>query len=93
LITFVGYFSEGNLGGLEMKIVLLIIIVSALLGVAFLGLAIQIIFKKGHKFPNFHVSGNKNLAKKGITCAQSWDKMEQKKAKEDNKYKNLTLEN
>ena len=74
-----------------MKIVLLIIVVSVFLGIAFLGLAIQVLFKKSHKFPNFHVSGNKNLADKGITCAQSWDKIEQRKAREELRFKDLKL--
>jgi hypothetical protein len=74
-----------------MEFIKLLLIVIGLLGLAMFGLAIQIIFKKDHKFPNMHVSGNKKLADQGITCAQSWDKMEQRKAKEELKFKNLTL--
>lgn len=64
-----------------MNIITVVIIVSVLLGLAFFGLAIQIIFKKEHKFPNMHIGGNKNMLKNGITCAQSWDKMEQRNAR------------
>jgi hypothetical protein len=74
-----------------MKIVFLVVVVSIILGIAFLGLAIQIIFKKDHKFPNFHVSGNKKLADQGITCAQSWDRMEQQKARKEINYQKLTI--
>jgi hypothetical protein len=74
-----------------MEYLKLLLIVIGILGLAMFGLAIQIIFKKTHKFPNMHVSGNKKLADQGVTCAQSWDKMEQRKAKEEMKYKNLTL--
>lgn len=56
-----------------------ILIVVVLLGLAFLGLAIQIIFSKRKKFPNMHIGGNKNMLERGITCATSWDKMEQRK--------------
>lgn len=73
-----------------MEYLKLLLIVIGILGLAMFGLAIQIIFKKTHKFPNMHVSGNKKLVDQGVTCAQSWDKMEQRKAKEENKYKNIT---
>ena len=63
-----------------MEFLKLIIIVIVLLGLAVFGLAIQIIFKKSHKFPNIHISRNKKMKENGITCAQSWDKSEQMKA-------------
>ncbi len=50
------------------------------MALAFAGLAITILVKKGGKFPNTHVSGNKYLRKKGIYCVQTQDKLEQKKA-------------
>ncbi|MDH6535478.1 hypothetical protein D0T51_09410 [Parabacteroides sp. 52] len=34
-------------------------------------LAIQVIVKKGGKFPNTHVGGNKALREKGIYCAKT----------------------
>lgn len=34
-------------------------------------LAIKVIVKKGGEFPNTHVSGNKALRKKGISCAKT----------------------
>lgn len=64
-----------------MNYLVILLIAAVLLGIAFLGLAIQIIFKKSHKFPNMHVGSNKNFSQQGITCAQTWDKMEQKKGR------------
>ena len=74
-----------------MELILVILVVSVILGLAFFGLAIQVIFKKSHKFPNFHISGNKPLADKGITCAQSWDKSEQMKAKKEINYRKIKV--
>jgi len=74
-----------------MEFLKLLLIVVGLLGLVMFGLAIQVIFKKNHKFPNTHISSNKRLADQGITCAKSWDKMEQRKVKEEMKFKNLTL--
>ncbi|MDL2265787.1 hypothetical protein LJC57_07480 [Parabacteroides sp. OttesenSCG-928-G07] len=34
-------------------------------------LSIKVLFKKGGKFPNTHVGGNKGLRDKGITCAKT----------------------
>ena len=34
-------------------------------------LSVKVIFKKGGKFPNTHIEGNKALAKKGIYCAKT----------------------
>jgi len=74
-----------------MKILLVVLVASVILAIAFFGLAIQVIFKKDHKFPNIHVSGNKKLAEKGICCAQSWDRIEQEKARKEINFKKLKL--
>ena len=42
-------------------------------------LGIKVFFVKGGKFPNGHVSGNKALRDRGISCAQSQDREAQKK--------------
>ena len=44
-------------------------------------LGVKVFFTKGGKFPNGHVSGNKELRKKGIGCAQSQDREAQKKSR------------
>lgn len=36
-------------------------------------LCVNILFKKNGQFPNTHISGNKALTDRGITCAQSQD--------------------
>lgn len=44
-------------------------------------LGVRIFFVKGGRFPNSHVSGNKTLREKGISCAQSQDKEARRKSK------------
>lgn len=41
--------------------------------VALLGLAVKILFTRGGRFPETHVGRNKEMAKRGIKCAQSID--------------------
>ena len=55
-------------------ITLLIVAISLLL------LGVKVFFTKGGKFPN-GLSGNKELRKKGIGCAQSQDREAQKKSR------------
>ena len=43
-------------------------------------LSIKVLLKKGGRFPNTHVGGNRALSKKGIHCAKTQDR-EQKKQK------------
>jgi len=45
----------------------------ALVGVSVALLSVGILLKKGGRFPNLHVSGNKALRQKGIHCAQTQD--------------------
>ena len=52
----------------------LFLLVGGLLAIAFVLLAIKIIFVKGGKFPNTHIASNKAMRKKGIGCAKSMDK-------------------
>ena len=70
------------------KVILLSVVIMA---IAFAGLALQILFKKGGKFPNTHVSGNKFLKSKGVTCIQTYDKIEQSKVKKELRFKDFTL--
>jgi hypothetical protein len=57
--------------------VLLISII--LLAIAFALLGINILIRKNGKFPHIHIGGNKELAKRGIFCATTQDKIAQKK--------------
>lgn len=63
-----------------MELVKVILLAAGVFGIGILGMAINILLKKGGKFPNTHVSGNKYLKRNGIYCAQTQDKIEQKKA-------------
>ena len=59
-----------------------------LLAIAFIGMGFNIFFRK-KRFPETHIGHNKDMRKLGIVCAQTMDKIEQKKVKKENKYKNV----
>jgi len=65
---------------MDMEILKVILLAVALVSIAILGMAIRIILRKGGKFPNTHVSGNKYLKRNGVYCSQTQDRLEQKKA-------------
>lgn len=73
-----------------LKIILLAI---ALVAIAILGLATQILFKRGGKFPNTHVGGNKHLKRQGVHCYQTQDKIEQAKVRREVDFKSVKLIN
>jgi len=72
-----------------LKVVLLAVVIMALVVV---GLAIQTLFKKGGKFPNTHIGSNKYMKENGVTCAQTFDKIEQAKARNELRFKQLSLD-
>ena len=74
-----------------MGIVKIILLAIVLVAIAILGLATQILFKKGGKFPNTHVGGNKYLRKKGIHCYQTQDKIERAKAINEINYNEVKI--
>ena len=74
---------------LVVKVIMLSVVIMAL---AFVGLAVQTLFKKGGKFPNTHIGSNKYMKANGVTCAQTFDKMEQAKARKELRFKQLSLE-
>jgi len=51
----------------------LLIISAILLIISFAGLGITMLLKKQGKFPDTHISHNKEMRKRGITCAQQND--------------------
>jgi hypothetical protein len=51
----------------------LLIISILFVGVVLAGLGIRILLKPGGKFPETHVSRNKEMQKRGIGCAQHTD--------------------
>lgn len=72
-----------------LKVILLTIV---LMLMVVLGLALQILLKKGGKFPNTHVGGNKYLKSKGVTCIQTYDKIEQAKVRKEQYFKKISLD-
>lgn len=70
----------------ELKVIILAILIMAFV---FIGLATQILFKKGGQFPNTHIGSNKYLKDRGISCAQSADKMEQAKARKELRFEKI----
>ena len=63
-----------------MSFLIVIVLSIALISIAFLGLATQMLLKRGGKFPNTHISGNKHLTSRGIYCAQTTDRLERESA-------------
>lgn len=72
-----------------LKVILLTVV---LMVFVFLGLALQILFKKGGKFPDTHIGSNKYMKANGVTCATTFDKMEQAKARKELRFKQLLLD-
>lgn len=59
-----------------------LLITAIILVICVVLLSVKVLFKKGGRFPNTHIEGNKALGKKGIYCAKTQDKL-------DNRQKNL----
>lgn len=72
-----------------LKVILLAVIVMVLVVV---GLALQTLFKKGGKFPDTHIGSNKYMKENGVTCAQTYDKIEQAKARRELRFKQVLTE-
>ena len=51
----------------------LLIISAILVGLAMAGMAVSILLKPKGQFPDTHVGHNKEMRKRGITCAKSTD--------------------
>ncbi|MDD2303835.1 MAG: hypothetical protein PHP53_04000 [Prolixibacteraceae bacterium] len=72
-----------------LKVILLAVVIMALVIV---GLALQTLFKKGGKFPDTHIGSNKYMKANGVTCATTFDKMEQAKVRKELRFKQLLLD-
>lgn len=71
------------------KIMVQVLLVSVvLIAMAIIGMGVNVFLRK-RKFPNTHIGGNKEMVKRGIYCAKTMDKIEQKKVKEEIRLKNL----
>jgi len=64
----------------------------AVMSIVLVGLALQILVKKGGKFPNTHIGSNKYMKENGVTCAQTFDKIEQAKARKELRFKQLSVD-
>ena len=71
-----------------LKIVLLTVIIMSLV---MLGLAVQTLFKKNGRFPHTHIGSNKYMKDNGVTCAQTFDKIEQAKARKELKFRQMVI--
>lgn len=55
------------------KMLKLLVLTLTIIGVSVLFLCVKLLFKKNGRFPNTHVSGSKEMRKRGIGCVQSQD--------------------
>ena len=74
-----------------MEILKVILLAIGLMAIAMAGMAVRILVKKGGKFPNTHVSGNKYLKRQGVYCSQTQDRLEQQKAWKKVNFKNISF--
>lgn len=74
-----------------MELLKVFLLTLGILSIAMLGMAITMLVKKGGKFPNTHVSGNKYLKSKGVYCSQTQDRMEQLGSNKKISFKNATF--
>lgn len=74
-----------------MELLKVILLAIGLFGIGMLGMALKILLKKGGRFPNTHVSGNKHLKEQGVYCWQTQDKIAQKKAWDNLKFKKVSF--
>jgi len=78
------YFCNSFMEELNIMAVLKVILLAiAIMALVVVGLAIQTLLKKGGKFPNTHIGSNKYMKDNGVTCAQTFDKIEQAKARKE----------
>jgi hypothetical protein len=71
----------------------LMIFLFAIAVVAFfmVGFGIRMLLRKNGKAINIHIGSNQHMKDRGITCAQTFDKMEQAKARKELRFKELSL--
>lgn len=75
-----------------MKILIVILLAIGIMSLVFIGLAIQTLLKKNGKFPNTHIGSNPYMKANGVTCAQTYDKIEQEKARKGLRFKQIATE-
>ncbi len=62
------------------KVLILSVILMAIIALL---MSVRVLIKKNGRFPNIHIGGNKEMAKRGITCATSQDREARKKNKKN----------
>lgn len=72
-----------------MEILKVFLLSAGIMAFVFVGMSVKILLKKGGKFPNTHIGGNKNMKSRGITCAQTYDKIEQAKVRKEFRFKQI----
>jgi len=75
-----------------MEVLKVVLLAIGIMCFAFVGLGIQTLLKKGGKFPNTHIGSNKYMKDNGVTCAQTFDKIEQAKARKELRFKQISLD-
>lgn len=76
----------------DMLVLKVFLLSVAIMALVLVGLALQIIMKKGGKFPNTHIGSNKYMKENGVTCAQTYDKIEQAKVRKELRFKQLSVD-
>jgi hypothetical protein len=74
-----------------MELLTILLLTIALIALALAGLGITILIKRGGRFPNTHVGGNKYLRNQGIACAQTQDRQEQAQLKKKIDYTQVKI--
>lgn len=74
-----------------MNFIIVVTLAVVLMALAFAGLAIKILTEKKGEFPNLHIGANPHMKERGITCAQTFDKIEQAKARKELSFKELSV--
>jgi len=76
---------------LVMEILKVVMFAAVIIGLLILGLATQIILRKEGKFPNILSVFNKYMKDRGGIWIQTFDKMEQAKARKGSRFNELIL--
>ena len=58
-----------------------LLITLAVVGACVLLLGVKIFFTKAGRFPHFHISGNKEMMRRGIDCVESQDRNARKSSR------------
>ncbi|MFV0375919.1 MAG: hypothetical protein ACK5JD_01310 [Mangrovibacterium sp.] len=73
-----------------MSFLAIFLIALVLVALAFAGLAVKILLEKKGQFPNLHIGANPHMKERGVSCAQTFDKMEQAQARRELSFKELS---